>query len=229
VKDITAKADSPAASPGKVVAAGGSRAIRRWIAGLTLAILFCIGLGTFRASILTGLADLWTVRQPVAKADAVVVLGGGEQYRPFEAARLYREGCIAKILIPNVKSSLTERLGLTLPCSELNRRILLKQGVPESALIFIGDQVSSTYEEAMAVREWIQRSGARAIIISTDLFHTRRVDWLFHKLLAKTGVVINIDALSPEEYAAANWWQHEEGLIAFNNEVVKYLLYRFKY
>ena len=26
-----------------------------------------------------------------------------------------------------------------------------------------------------------------------------------------------------------DWWQHEEGVIAFQNEVIKYLYYRFKY
>ncbi len=29
------------------------------------------------------------------------------------------------------------------------------------------------------------------------------------------------------EYSTANWWQQEEGVIAFQNEVMKYVYYRF--
>src|SRR5689334_25139598 len=64
-------------------------------AGLLLVILAY----AFRAPLFTGFANLWIVDDPPAKADAVVVLGGGLEYRPAAAAKLYREGYAPKILI----------------------------------------------------------------------------------------------------------------------------------
>jgi hypothetical protein len=66
-------------------------------------------------------------------------------------------------------------------------------------------------------------------MIPTEIFHTRRVHWLFNRMLAGSGITPRIVALNPPEYTSADWWQHEEGLIAFQNEVIKSLYYRLKY
>ena len=48
-------------------------------------------------------------------------------------------------------------------------------------------------------------------------------------MLTGSGAVPRIVALDPLEYTSADWWQHEEGLIAFQNEVIKFVYYRLKY
>jgi uncharacterized SAM-binding protein YcdF (DUF218 family) len=89
--------------------------------------------------------------------------------------------------------------------------------------------VNSTYEEALALRDWVKQNGARKIVIVSDPFHTRRVKWLFRKELATTGAQVLTAVAPPLEYDSSNWWKHEEGLIAFQNELIKYGLYRMKY
>ena len=150
-----------------------------------------------------------------------MVLGGGVENRPFAAARLYHQGLAPKILIMDVKLNPTAKLGLTPSEGDLTRQVLLKQGVPESDLIIIGDKVANTDDESRAVRAWVQRSGAKTLIIPTDSFHTRRAGWIFRKQLKDTGARVLVAAFAPEENQAANWWHQEAGLIAFPNEVVK--------
>ena len=73
----------------------------KWFGVLTLAgvMLASIAWQT-RERWLSGAAQAWVVNDPVERADAVMVLGGGAQFRSFEAARMYREGLASKVLFP---------------------------------------------------------------------------------------------------------------------------------
>lgn len=183
----------------------------------------------FRAPLLTGIANAWIVNDPLSHADAIVVLGGGVQTRPFEAARLYHGGYAPKILIDSPLLRPTDEIGLTPRDTDVTKQILLKQGIPEAAIWEFGKNVSSTYEEAIALHDWVRQNGAKKLLVIGDLFQTRRARWLFRKQLEKNGVQVIIRSAPPLEYNATNWWRHEEGLIAFQNELIKYALYRVKY
>jgi hypothetical protein len=56
-----------------------------------------------------------------------------------------------------------------------------------------------------------------------------RVRWIFRKELRNPKVEIHVVTINPFRYRISDWWQHEEGLIAFQNEVIKSLYYWFKY
>ena len=210
-----------------------SPAVRKWPHRLLWLAACCFLLSAFcfafRSPLLTGVANAWIVDEPLTKADAIVVLGGGLENRPFAAARLYHQGLASKILFMDVKLSPTSRLGITQSEKDLTRQVLLKKDVPESDCITIGDAVASTHDEAMAVRAWVEKTGAKRVLIPTDLFHTRRVRWLFRKALRGTGATALVVAVAPEQYQARNWWHHEEGLIAFQNEVIKSAYYYLRY
>ena len=195
---------------------------------LILAAWLAVGY-VFRTPLLRASADFWIVNQPPAHADAIVVLGGGLQTRPFAAAKFCREGLAPRILLMNVKPSPTTELGITPTEQELTRKVLLARGMAETNLVEIGNRVASSYDESLAVRDWMKQTGARRIIIPTDVFHTRRVRWLYAKELAGTGAEVIVVAVPQPEYSAADWWQHEEGLIAFQNEVIKFAYYQLKY
>jgi uncharacterized SAM-binding protein YcdF (DUF218 family) len=203
--------------------------IRRLAWLLACGCVLLLGGYLFRAPLLTGLADAWVVNDPVSKADAIVILGGGLENRPFAAAKLFRDGVAPHVLYMDVRLSPTEEMGITLSEREQTRRILLSNNVPETALTMIGANVASTYDESKAVRAWIETSGVKTILIATDLFHTRRARWVFDKELRGTKTVIHVVAIDPLRYRINDWWQHEEGVIAFQNEIVKYIYYRFKY
>jgi uncharacterized SAM-binding protein YcdF (DUF218 family) len=167
----------------------------------------------------------------LTKADAIVVLGGGLQTRPFAAAKLYRDGLAPRVVVMNVELSNTDDLGLTQSETSILKQVLIKRGVPEEALVFIGNGVSSTNEEALALRDWVETTKARRLIVPTEPFHTRRVNWLFEKMLNKgpNPIEVLVTSTEPVSLASANWWKSERSLIEFQNEVVKSLYYAVKF
>jgi uncharacterized SAM-binding protein YcdF (DUF218 family) len=199
---------------------------------LLVVLLALVGIGAVgwveRRPLLQLVVEAWIVSDPVAPADAVVVLGGGLENRPFAAASYYRQGLVKKIVLSNVHVGPAEHLG-TLPTQVgATREILFKLGVPESAIETFGDDLSNTHDEALALRTWAERAGARSIIVPTEIFPARRVRWVLHRVFG-SDVVIRVVTQDPPTYRRDDWWQHEEGVVSFQNEIVKYLYYRMKY
>ena len=84
-------------------------------------------------------------------------------------------------------------------------------------------------DEAAALRNWAERHGASRIIIPTEIFSARRVRWIFNKEFAGSSARLAIASFEPPNYAGAEWWKTEAGMIAFQNEIMKYVYYRVKY
>jgi uncharacterized SAM-binding protein YcdF (DUF218 family) len=202
---------------------------RKWLWRIVALLVVALAAYALRAPILRGVANAYVVDDPVAKADAVVVLGGGANTRPFAAAKLFHEGYAPRVLVMNTEREPTDELGVTTPDSELNRRVLRALKVPDAAITAVGRDVASTHDEAMAVRDWAQRNGAKRVIVPTDLFHTRRVNWLFSRTLNPIGAKVCVRAIPDWKFSTTNWWQHENGLVSFQNEAMKLALYWCRY
>src|ERR1017187_4105285 len=89
---------------------------RKWPRRLLWLAAFCFLLSAFyflRAPLLRSAASLWIINDPLQHADAIVLLGGGLETRPFAAARLYRDGYAPRILVARPKASPTDEMGLT--------------------------------------------------------------------------------------------------------------------
>jgi len=183
----------------------------------------------FRGPILSSAAKVWIVNDPLEKADAIVVLGGGLENRPFEAAKLYARGLAPKILVLNVCSNRTDQMGITIPETELAIYLLLKNDVPEEAITVIGRGVTSTHDECIAVRHWAEENKPKRLIFPTEPFHTRRVKWFFRKILRESRVEVRATPIRLSDYSAEDWWRKEIGLIAFQNELIKFAYYIVKY
>jgi len=202
----------------------------RWKITVIGAAIAALAIGftwQMREAILTNVAAWWVVSDELTHADAIAVLGGDIDVRPFAAADLYKRGFASTILVANVQMSRAEELGIP-SHTELNREVLLKLGIPSMAIVGFGDNVSSTQDEAEAIREWALVSKAKRIIVPPEIFAARRVQWIFDRELNPIGVQVIVHALPTPQYTLADWWRHRSGLIDFNNEVLKYLYYRAK-
>lgn len=225
--------DSSLTTTAPLIAAPPPGKSRRWrlrVAWLLVAfsIIFAVTY-VLRAPLLTGAARAWVVNQPATHADAIVILGGGPENRPFAAAGLFHAGVAPRILYMDVRLGPAEKLGVVPSEADITRRILLSNSVPESALQAIGTNVASTYDESLAVRDWARKTGATSIVIATELFHTRRARWIFRHELRNTAVKVSVFAVAPLRYQINDWWRNEEGVIQFQNEIVKSAYYWLKY
>ena len=91
-------------------------------------------------------------------------------------------------------------------------------------------------EELVELAAPIQRV---EIVEATDRFSVdedlrdRRATSRLHEpragLLIARRVHVLVRALPVREYKTEDWWQHEQGIVAFQNEVLKYAYYRLKY
>jgi uncharacterized SAM-binding protein YcdF (DUF218 family) len=205
------------------------RFIGRLVAAMLLLSVLVAGVWLERAPLLRGAADLWIVSDQVTHSDVAAVLGGGLDVRPFVAAELYKKGLVTKVLVSQVAEGPSSEI-LAIPRhSDLNRIVLLKLGIPEAAIGMFGQANRSTKDEAVALKEWADRNGVSRIIIPTEIFAARRVRWMFNNEFARSSVRLAIPSFEARGYTRAEWWKTEAGLIAFQNEIMKYLYYRLKY
>jgi len=206
------------------------RSMRRRVLLALVGFVAILALWAWRKpdTLLRGAADLWIVSDEPAPADAVAVLGGGLEYRPFAAADYYRRGLAPKILISNIGATPAEQLGVLQSHVRANSEVLQKLGVPAAAIEPFGDHLSDTFTEATALHEWALRNGAHRIIVPTDIFATRRLRWTLHHVFGNDAAIL-VPAVNPPDYVRDTWWKNERGVIGFQNEVMKYLYYRLKY
>ena len=203
---------------------------RRCFAIMLVLASLCAGAWIEREVLLRGAAGLWIVSDPITPADAVVVLGGGIDIRPFVAADLYVKGLVKKVLLSGVKEPPSVEIGAVTSYTEDERQVLLRLGVPDTAIETFGNVNKNTREEATALKSWADRNAVSVLIIPTEIFPARRVSWMFRREFAGTGVRIEVPSFDPLRlYTRADWWKTEDGVISFQNEILKYIYYRLKY
>jgi uncharacterized SAM-binding protein YcdF (DUF218 family) len=207
---------------------GRAPLIGRMSAAILLLTIVSVGVWLERAPLLRGAADLWIISDPVTKSDVVAVLGGGLETRPFVAAELYKKGLVNKVVVSQVVEPRSTAIGGIPGHSELNRMLLVKLGVPETDIEMFGQANSNTKDEALALRDWADQHRVAQIIVPTEIFSARRVRWVFDREFAGSSVHLKIPAFDAPGYTRAEWWKTDAGLIAFQNEFLKYIYYRLR-
>src|SRR5215472_12204341 len=186
---------------------------------MLLLTVFSLTIWVSRGTLFRVVADFWIVSDAVSPAEAVAVLGGGLKTRAFAAAGYYQKGLVRKILVSNERHVQSETLEDT-----STRSVLIKLGVKDTAIELFGAELSSTYEEAVALREWALRTHAHRLIVPTEAFSSRRVRWVLEHELAGTGTQVLVPVLDHPEYSPSELGKN--AFTALKLEVMKYLYYR---
>ena len=160
------------------------------------------------------------------KADAILVLGG-DFSRPFQAADLYREGLARKIYVsvPVRKDDyrLLDEAGIAFPRDEeVMRQVLLKKGVPASAIEYLGKDLISTAAEAQAARALFTQR-APSLLVVTSPFHLRRARMIFTDALP--GADIRVIATSYDPFPSS-WWKNQSAAGSVLLELAKIVFYQ---
>ena len=199
------------------------------------ALIICVIAFLSRETLLSALGSQLVRADPLAKADAIVVLGGGTPQREIEAADLYLAQYAPRVVMALERDSEVEALlrsrGVLIETqNELKQRILHSLGVPESALTVLDEtRPISTRMEADLVRRWVAESGARRIIVVTSPFHTARVSFVFRRVLRHDSVEVLVRPVTHEEFDPQRWWtdrvQLKNGVVELQKLLFYYVAY----
>lgn len=197
---------------------------RRLVNGCLLAV----GLGLFLAVVgfgaaLRGLGHLLVADERLpARADAIVVMGGGDRYaaRETQAAALYARG-----LAPVVLTTGGPVAGETVATyAEWSVQRLGRRGVPRSAVIATNEG-DSTFGDARGVRRLAEARGWRDLIVVTDSWHSYRTEVVFRSVFAGSPVRVYSSPAASRDFDPDAWWTDEDAAISVATEYIKLLAF----
>jgi len=160
------------------------------------------------------------------KADAILVLAGGFA-RPFQAADLYRKGWAPKIYISVPARyqdfALLDEAGIPFPREEeVMRQVLLKKGVPASAIAYFGTNSISTADEAQAART-LFATGSPKLLVVSSAYHLRRAKIIFSDALPQARIRMIASSYDP---FPAVWWKDQNAARNVLLELAKLAFYQ---
>jgi len=162
-----------------------------------------------------------------ARADAVAVLAGSSVYveRARRAAEVFREGRAPRVVLTDdgqrggwSREEERNPLFVERAAGELRAR-----GVPADRVEVVPGTVSSTYDEALRLREYSVGRGLRSLLVVTSAYQVRRARWTFERVFEGSGVAVSFEAVPPgdETPPPLTWWLHAEGWRVVAGEYLK--------
>lgn len=181
----------------------------------------------FRSQLLTGLAKVLIVNDRLQPADIIFVLAGDIDSRPFYASKLFNQGLASHIMIAREEDSPAVEIGLFPNATDVAVRVMKERGVPSGniTVLAVDGGATSTHEEALLLRHYVEDHAIGRVILVTSAFHTRRAKWKFERELSNLPVIVEVAAAPHRHFDETNWWKTERGFIAMVNEYLKLCYY----
>jgi len=178
---------------------------------------------------LRGVGHFLCVETPVKKADVIYVFAGNTRERSLRAARLFDEGYAKKIVVSGeLISENLKALNLFINEARVTARALEIRGVPRKNIVIV-EHSTSTLEELLLLRDYMEKNKLRSVILVSSPFHMRRVVMAAHKVFAQSDYTLYFTAAHPSITDLDNWWKEETDLITVQTEYIKLGLYFIKY
>lgn len=199
---------------------------RRWLWALVLLAVFTGAVYSLRTSILSAAGQWLNVTEPLkGPVDYVFILGGDADTRPFAAAALVKGGLARQVLIARAEGEPeSDSPGeVSRPHHVLLRQILLQRGVPSASIIALPMKVSSTADEAEALRAFLKQEPQKSVAVITSDYHTRRTRATFRRRLGKEMDRVQVIGAPTERFNGSNWWHYDQGTKLYINEYLKML------
>jgi len=150
------------------------------------------------------------VEDPLAHADAIVILSGHLPDRALEASRIYHAGYSAQVWIsqPSSPAEVLKTMNIYFLGEDFyNEKVLLARGVPLDAIHIMENPISNTEEEVLEIRDTMKRNGYHTVIVVTSKPHTRRARTIWRKL-ADPDLHAIVRYVSDEPFDSAHWWRY---------------------
>jgi uncharacterized SAM-binding protein YcdF (DUF218 family) len=165
---------------------------------------------------LSRLGAFLVVEDPLAKADAIFVLGGTRYERPLEAVELYKAGWAPRVTLMRQIADNGEidlmRRGVPYR-REVDEQIdvMTRLGVPAPAITVL-NEANSTADEADALYAIGTRERWSRVIVVTSKQHTRRARLVMRRRMSGTGVEVVVRASRLDSADVDRWWTNRSTL-----------------
>lgn len=129
--------------------------------------------------------DQLAVSHDPQKVDAIVVFSGdGElgyinqsyQRRTLDAFEYFENGYASQIIISSGRDQTFSEV-------EIIKSLLIKRGIPEDVIFTADKYPRSTYENIILIKEILEKSNFKSILLVTSPYHSRRALWIFKKVM----------------------------------------------
>jgi uncharacterized SAM-binding protein YcdF (DUF218 family) len=158
--------------------------------------------------LLRGAAAYLIIADKLQPAQAIVMLSGGDESRMKEALSLYKDN-YGKVII---LTETGQRFGKydTLYSNDI-RIQLLNHGVPNGNILITSVKVSSTLDEAYAVKKLLTNRQLSSAIIVTDPYHTRRAALVFRNVFGNSSIKLIFRPVGGSWYNSRTWFLSPDG------------------
>jgi len=178
-----------------------------------------------REPILLAVGDFLVIKDTLQPADVIHVISGPDDRTDY-AIQLYKLGYGKRIFFtggwcPTIQGNHADR----------SKALAIAQGVPAQSIAIDGADVTSTYSEAVRLREFTTGGAmaVRSVIVVSDPYHMRRARWTYKKVL---GDAIRVE-MAPVPFDATpyqrRWWGDQASRQYVTNEYLKILYYFARY
>ena len=162
------------------------------------------------------------VEDPIAKADAIVVVAGGTPSREDAAAALFREGLASNVVLSNPFTPDRVRDLITMGVRRFDyqgeaRVVLEHRGVPAEAIVALPQSVKTTEAELKVVGELARSRGWRRVILVTSPQHSRRVKLAWSRQ-APADIQSIVRVAQDDEFLDGDWWRQRRAAEAVLHE-----------
>lgn len=163
--------------------------------------------------------------QPM-QADVIVSLGGDEGERVETALSLYQAGYAKYILLTGVEPAYAK--GRRNYTDDSRSRYLLKQGVPEAALMF-DNQARNTWQEGVNTTQLLKNKAWNSALVISNPPHMRRLKQTWQPLFDKQALQFQLIQTRSADWNPQRWWQTEKWAQFCLKELTKLIYYTYKY
>lgn len=170
------------------------------------------------------------LEQTPQKADVIVVLNGRDTERSLAAVDLYKQGysnliIMARVLKQPGSDEFWKRAGNQFDGRTFFQRAIEAMDVPKNSFTMIESEVSSTYDEGLAVKKFLKGNGYKSILLITSKWHSKRAYLAFKSAFGKEDIIITIFPSKYDTFDPKTWWKREADVKLVSSEYVRLIYY----
>lgn len=160
-----------------------------------------VGAGLVVVGVIIGAGFYLSPQDQLKKADAIIVISGGEtDLRVKEGVRLFQADWAPLLIMSGAARDEGESN------AEAMKRLAVSMGVP-STQVLVEKAARNTFDNALYTRELLAEHQIESIILVTSPYHQRRAAITFDYYLEDTTQIINHSA-ADSAWRKNGWWNN---------------------